>query len=317
MPLKLNDLEFKAKPPRVPASMPVYELGAPSLDERREGLTRLGRQLKLGDLRSVIVEHGTIMASPRGEIEYFHASGSVWARDATAPNSGKNELRKWPDVKDSQRGGNRVTLGPEASRRLVAQSRELLDATGLIGREVASESVQLDQVARLDARGKEVAHGAGQATVKFGYAVEGVPVRGAGAKTMVFHEPTRMAGAFHAWRPLGRATQVRLESTEAALSVGLLTDPELELYHRAGHKIQITRLDLAYLALPAFMRQTHLFPAFQIEGSVSRGKKGEAFLFGRFHHAASPRAYAAADVFGPYLSVNPDGIAPTSAQTVR
>ncbi len=108
-----------------------------------------------------------------------------------------------------------------------------------------------------------------------------------------------------------------LGSIEAALAVGLLADPELTLYQAAGHRIQITRLDFCYLALPAFMRQAHLFPALQIEGSVSQGKRGQAFNFGRFHHAASPSAYAAADLYGPYLAANPDGIAPTSAEVRR
>src|SRR6266536_1480938 len=260
MPLKIGDLDFKAKPPGLPASVPVFELSAPSLDERREGLARLGDQLKLGDLRSVDVEHGTLMASERGEIEYFYASGAVWARDATAVQAGRNELRKWSGLKDGKTGGNRMTLNADASRRLIAQARELLGATGLMGKEVASESVQLDQVARLDAKGAEVDHGAGQATVKFLYEVEGMPVRGAGAKTLVFAEPRGIAGAFHAWRTLGKARAVKLGSVEAALAVGLLGDPELGLYHAAGHAIQITRLALGYLALPAFMRQSHLFP---------------------------------------------------------
>jgi hypothetical protein len=317
MPLKIGDLEFKAKPLRLPASVPVFELGVPSLDERRQGLARLGAHLKLGDLRTVEVEHGTLLASPRGEIEYFNASGAVWARDAAAARAGRNELRKWVGLKDGKSGGNRITLRADASRSLIGQARELLQATGLIGKEVASEAVQLEQVAHLDAKGNELAYGAGQATVKFLYAVEGIPVRGAGAKTLVFAEPSRITGVFHAWRTLGKAASVKLGSVEAALAVGLLTDPELSLYHAAGHRIQITRVDFGYLALPAFMRQSHLFPAFQIEGSVSNGKKGDAFDFGRVHHAASPKAYAAADVYGPYLSVNPDGIAPASPAVAR
>jgi hypothetical protein len=210
-----------------------------------------------------------------------------------------------------------MTLNADVSRRLVGEARELLEPLGLIGREVASASVQLEQIARLDARGKEVAHGAGDATVKFSYAVEGVPVRGAGAKTLVFAHPRGIAGAFHVWRTPGKAASVKLGSLDTALAVGLLSDPELGYYRAAGHKIQITRLDFCYLALPAFMRQSHLFPAFQIEGTVSRGKRGEAFAFGRFHHAASPKAYAAADVFGPHLATNPDGIRPTSKAVKR
>lgn len=317
MPLKIGDLDFKAKPPRLPASVPVFELHAPSLEERREGLAQLADHLKLGNLRAVNVDHGTILAGERGEIEYFHASGAVWARDATAVQAGGNELRKWGGLKKAKTGGNRMSLNVDASRRLIGQARELLEATGLIGKEVASEAIQLDQVARLNAKGQEVAHGAGQATVKFLYAVEGVPVFGAGAKTLAFAEPAGMAGAFHAWRRIGRSTPVKLGSVEAGLALGLLTDPELDRYHAAGHKIQITRIDFGYLALPAFMRQSHLFPAFQIEGTVSKGKRGDGFAFGRFHHAAAPKAYAAADVYGPYLSMNPDGIAPRSKAVKR
>lgn len=317
MPLKIGDLDIKAKLPELPTSIPVFELGAPSLAERREGIARLGDHLKLGNLRAVEVDHGTILAGERGEIEYFHASGAVWARDATAAQSGRNEMRRWEGLKEAKTGGNRMSLNADASRRLIGRARELLEATGLIGKEVASEAVQLDQVARLNAKGQEVAHGAGQATVRFLYAVEGVPVHGAGAKTLAFAEPNRLAGGFHAWRTPGRSKAVKLGSLEAALAVGLLADPELGRYHAAGHRVQITRLDFGYLALPAFVRQSHLFPAFRIEGTVSKGKRGDAFAFGRVHHAAAPKAYAAADLHGPYLSVNPDGIATRSAAVKR
>ena len=192
--------------------------------------------------------------------------------------------------------------------------------SALIGGEVVSEAVQLDQVAQLDAQGKETAHGAGQATIKFHTGVGGVPVRGAGAKTLAFAVPAsgqaRFSGIFHAWRTVGKATDVKIGSLEEALGVGVLTDPELDQYHAAGHRIQITRLEFVYLALPAFMRQNHLIPAFQVEGTVSEGKLGISFQFGRFHHAAAPRAYAAADLFGPYLAGNPDGITATTSKPV-
>jgi hypothetical protein len=118
----------------------------------------------------------------------------------------------------------------------------------------------------------------------------------------------RFTGGFHAWRSVGEGHAVRLPKLEEALGVGLLDDPELTTYHERGHKVSVTRLELGYLALPAFMSQRHLFPAFQVEGAVSEGERGEGFRFGRFHHAAPPKAYARADMNGWYLSVNPDGI---------
>jgi hypothetical protein len=318
MPLKIDDLGLKELP-KLPEAVPVFELSAPTFAERRAGIGVLQEHLRLGDLRSAEVDHGTVLAGERGDIHYFHASGAVWARDATAAREHRNELRKWEGVEVGKTGGQRVRLNRNAAGQLLAQARELLEATGLIGREALSgESVTLDQVARLDAKGKEIAFGAGQATVKLSYAVEGLAVAGAGAKSLVFADPggsqARITGAFHAWRNLRGARTVKLPPVEQALGVGLLSDPELELYRKAGHTIRVIRLDFAYLALPAFMRQSHLFPAFQVEGAVSRGKRGAGFNFARYHHAAPPKAYAAADLYGPYLSANPDGIAPRSRQ---
>ena len=208
MALTLKDIDLKADLPDLPPTLPVFEVSAPTLEERRPGLERLRDHFQLGDLRSIQLDHALIMAGERGEIEYFYASGGVWARDATATRGDTNELRRWSDIQESENGEERrFTLGPETTRRLISQARELLQGAGLIGREIASETVDLDQVAHLTAKGKERERGAGQATVKFTYAVEGLPVRGAGAKTLMFAEPengsVRFTGAFHAWRVLG------------------------------------------------------------------------------------------------------------------
>jgi hypothetical protein len=314
----MTDLEFKINLPKLPTSIPVLALSAPSLEERSTAIRRLGEHLNLGDLRSAELDHAVVLASKRGDLHYFYASGAILARDATAGQDAKNELRKWDNLQDSKTGGQRITLDPDTSKRLIGQVKGLLEPIGLLGRELASESVQLEQVSHLDARGKEMEYGAGRAIVKFGYAIGGVPVRGAGGKTLAFAEPgqgqARITGAFHAWRIPGRATAVKLPPIDQALGVGLLTDPELDLYHAAGHKIQITRLELVYLALPAFLRQSQLFPAFQVEGRVSEGKRGIAFDFARFHHAVPPSTYAAADLVEPYLTINPDGITPLPLQ---
>jgi hypothetical protein len=321
MAIKLDSLEIKARLPELPPSVPVHALLVPPMEERRASIARLGERMQLGTLRSVELDHGIVMASDRGDITCFHASGAVWARDATVGKGATDELRKWEgQTTGSTADGRRVALNADASRKLIAQAKELLQPLGLLGKELASEAVQLDQVAQLDAKGNELAQGAGQATVKFQYAVAGVPVRGAGAKTLAFADPdagqARFGGVFHAWRPLGKDTALKLPVLEEAMGVGLLTDPELDRYSAAGHQIQITRLEFVYLALPAFLRQSHLFPALQVEGIVSEGKLGISFHFGRFHHAAPPKAYAAAKLYGPYLTVNPDGISPTAARRV-
>jgi hypothetical protein len=318
MAINFSDLDIQVKLPVLPKSMPVPALAAPSLDERRSAIAGLGEQMKLGTLRPVELDHGTLMASDRGDITYFNASGALWARDAQAAKGAVNELRKWDGLVETTTDGHRMALNADVSKRLVAQVQSMLQPLGLIGREMASATVQLEQVAQLDGKGNEIMHGAGQATVKLLYAVEGVPVRGAGAKTLAFAEPlpgsARIGGVFHAWRTVGKTASIQMQALEAALGVGLLTDPELDRYAASGHKIQITKLDFVYAALPAFLRQSHLFPAFQVEGTVSPGSLGIGFHFARFHHAAPPAAYSAADIYGPYLTVNPDGINPLPAK---
>jgi hypothetical protein len=321
MALKISNVKLMVELPALPPAIPVFSLAAPSFDERRTAIDRLGEHLKLGALRSVELDHATVMASKRGDIHYFHASGAILARDATARRGAENELRKWEGLQDSKSGGQRITLNSDAAKRLISQARAQLEPIGLLDKEVASETVHLEQVANLDEQGNEVQYGAGKATVRFGYSVEGVPVRGPGAKTLVFAEPesdsARITGAFHAFRRPLQSTALSLLPVDEALGVGVLSDPELNLYHAAGHQIQITRLDFVYLALPAFMRQTHLIPAFQVEGKVSEGERGIAFGFARFHHAAPPKAYASADIVGSYLTMNPDGIGPHQTLSKR
>jgi hypothetical protein len=318
MSIKLSSVDIQAKLPSLPGSLPVPTLRSTPLEERRTAIGRLGEVMKLGALRVVELEHATVMASERGDITCFRASGALWARDAMATADHRDEFRKWEGLVPSRVDGQRIALDRDTSARLVSRARDLLQPLDLLGKEVASETVQLEQVAQLDGKGHEIAHGVGAAAVKFEYAVGGVPVRGAGAKTQAFVEPgdgtPRFSGVFHAWRPIVGETKLKLPTVEEALGVGLLTDPELDRYSAAGHRIQITKLDFVYLALPAFLQQSHLIPAFQIEGVVSEGKLGISFHFGRFHHAAPPRAYAEAGLYAPYLTQNPDGITPRASR---
>jgi hypothetical protein len=318
--MKFSQLTIKTPLPAWRPSMPVFALPEPPLAARRAAARKLADVLRLGHLRTVEFEHGQVLAGERGDVTVFHASGAVLARDATAAAEAKDEWRDWPGLAPATAGAD-IAFTPDAAKRLGTMVTELLRSTDLLGREAGPATVQLEQVAQLDARGKEVRRGVGQAVVKYAYAVEGVAARGAGAKTVVFAEPggasgalARHAGIFHAWRPLGAAVPVKLPTLEAALAVGLLPDPELDRYAAAGHRVEITRLELVYLALPAFMRQGQLFPALQVEGEVAKGPLGDGFAFARFHHAAPPAAYAEAGLHGPYLSLNPDGIVPRAGK---
>jgi hypothetical protein len=317
MPLLLKQLDIKTRLPDLPSSVPVFALSVPTLAERRPAIERLAAQFKLGDLQRAEFDDVMIMGTERGDIHYFHASGALHARDAMARSDAQDEMRKWAGMTSSD-GPDRVILDAATAKRITVEAKSMLEPLGLFAKEMTSSAVTLEQVAQLDAKGTEIAHGAGRATVAFAYAVEGIPVRGAGAKTLVFAEPdgdrARFTGAFHAWRPLAGGTAVTVPAFEKALAVGLLADPELEFYGASGHSIVITKLELAYLALPAFMRQSHLFPVLQIEGSVGDGRRGRGFDFGRYHHIVPPTAYRKAGLIGQYLAMNPDGIKPRATK---
>lgn len=320
MTMKVKDLKLAVDMPKLPKAVPVFDLTAPTFAARRQGIEHITKVFGLGDMRMSETEHGVVMGNKDGDVEFFRASGAVWANNVSIAREHRSELRNWPGVKLGKRGDRRAQLDTGRAKAVIGEAMSLLDATGFIGRDAeTSETVALDQVAQLDEKGNEISFGAGSATVTVDYTVAGLPVRGAGAKSVVFADPAkrgqgvRMTGAFHAWRPLGRARMVDLESQDKALAVGLLQDPELEPYADADHQIEITRLELCYLALPAFMHQGHLFPAFQVEGTVSDGARGAGFAFGRYHHAVAPKSYGKADLFAPYLATNPDGISPVGS----
>ena len=307
MALTLDDVDWKVRLPEPPKSLPLYETTAPSLKERSRAMEVIGKQLGLHELRPVELPHSVVYASRRGEVEFFPASGGLWARNAELGDRYDNELRDWPGLVESDGRGNRVlTLAPDRSKRLLEQARALFADAGLVSDAMATGAIDLDQVAELDEKGKELRRGAGTATARFAYALEGIPVLGAGAKTLAYLEPERgqaiVTGMFHTWRPISNKIGLTMAPVQDALGVGLLQDPELVEYRKRGYRLEVTRLEFGYMALPATVRQTYLFPAFEVEGRAFHpDRKGDEFFFGRHHHAASPEQYQKAGAFADYL----------------
>ena len=307
MALTLDDVDWKVRLPEPPRSLPLYETTAPTLQQRSRAMDVLGKRLGLEELRPVELPHSVVYASRRGEVEFFPASGGLWARNAQLGDRFDDELRDWPGVVESRgRDGTIFTLDPDRTKRLLEQARSLFVEAGLASDVMTAGVVALDQVAELDEKGKELRRGAGTATARFAYALEGLPVLGGGAKTLAYLEPERgqaiVTGMFHAWRPITGKVSLTLTPVQDALGIGLLQDPELVEYHARGYRVEITHLEFGYMALPATVRQTYLFPAFEAEGRAFHPYgKGDEFFFGRHHHAASPEQYSKAGAFADYL----------------
>ena len=103
MPLKTSDIEFKAKLPR--AARVAAGVRARRRRRSQDGGPRaereLGDLLRLGDLRTVELEHGIVMAGERGDIILPRERRR--AGPGTQPRCrAKNELRKWDGLQESQ-----------------------------------------------------------------------------------------------------------------------------------------------------------------------------------------------------------------------
>jgi hypothetical protein len=118
MPLKIDDLGLE-RFPSLPEELPIFELSAPPFADRRTGIARLSEFLRLGDLRAVEMDHGLVLAGERGEIEYFHASGAVWARDAPRREQ-RDELPQVGGHKEVK--GGKGPAEADAAGQLLAQA---------------------------------------------------------------------------------------------------------------------------------------------------------------------------------------------------
>lgn len=311
MSLKLTDLKFEVPLPKMPPAVELFELKAPSMEERRPAIELFRKRFELGETRTAELPGMTVMASRRGEIQFFPASGAILTRDATQEESFPNEERKWEGLERVKEDGRTAyRLKADAAKKLAAQARGVLEEARFLSPEMTEPAVDLDQWSQMDEKGNVLSAGAGQAVIRCGYRIGELPVAGAGAKTMLYANPgdgaARITGAFHVWRTPGSARKMEMPGVEEALAAGLLPDRELNLFQKQGRTIRITALRLCYLALPAFVGQGTLFPAFQVEGvatpSPTRAlKQPPEIVFAKFVQAAAQRNYAKAGVFAHYL----------------
>ena len=306
MALTLDNIEFKTELPKIPDSISLYNLKSPSLEEREPAIKLFIEILKLGKVNTIELKDSIMFASKRGEVEFFPASGSIWARDALAGEKTENEERKWDGLeKKNIQGETHYVLNTNAAERLSKQAYELLDKSKLLNENAVFDRVELDQYVQFDEKGQEINSGAGSATIKFLYAVDTIPVFGPGAKTYIYADPEdgkpRITGAFHAWRELLNSKKIELPATEESLASGFLKDPELMLYHKRGQKVEVSRLDFGYYSMPAFSKQSYLFPVFEVEGSIIHPNEESRSYFLKHHHAIPPKLYKKVNARAYYL----------------
>ncbi|MCV6586691.1 MAG: hypothetical protein OIF47_14260 [Marinibacterium sp.] len=309
MTLNIQDIRFDADLPKLPDTAPVLRCAAPCYDDREKGVHALAERLDLGRVQQVDTEFGRMMASDRGGVEYFAASGAIWSSNHVHELKGDSEFLDWDDLSEDRDADGQpvLTLGRAATEQALSLAHEMAEIGGFDMAHAQKPQLRLVQVAEADEKGRTLRTGAGEATVVFGYALDDLPVIGAGGKTLVDLIPARgtlqPTGAINVWRSPTEAAKVRIGGTETALAAGLLEDPDLNLAVKQGGRITIQRARLGLMALPAAIHQSVLFPALEYEARVDLPERDEHYFVGRVAPVATPKAYAAAGVGSTHLGL--------------
>lgn len=273
MPLTFDDVDFRADKPDLPGRLPVVSYAPPCLRDRPKTVEQLGRALDL-DLRTTVdLPFGYGMAGKSGQVEVFSASGAVRARNVDRINRWDDERRPWAELERADTpDGPEFVLGRKTQRRLLELTDALLERTGL-ALEPAAVDVVLDQWAALDEKGNELDAGAGRATVRRRYAVEGLPLLGAGAKTQLHLDPDEegIGGLpvrfFHVHRgEITGTAAVPLLGLEKALQPVLDATWSGAVVQPGKARLVITQAEVGLLTLPADVPQRFSIPTLRVEG---------------------------------------------------
>lgn len=311
MTIGLSNLNIEAELPEIEPKMKVHTVVGATMEERRQAIDFFQETLNLNKLYPVDVQDSIHLMSENGMIQYYRPSGAIWAHNATADDQFPDERRPWKieTIKDPDDLENlKMVLQPEQEKQLLKSTEELFKRADLLSDQAYFAGVELDQVAKLNKKGTVVDHFPGEATARFLYKLDGVPVDGAGAKSYAFFNPvddgSELTGVFHCWRKIKQSKDVRMFGIEEALEGALSQDRELALYYKRDALIKISKVELVYMSLPPHKFQDYIFPALRTLGSVipERGEKTtDAFGFAKFYNAIPAEHYAKADLYADYL----------------
>jgi hypothetical protein len=297
----------------LPKSGMVALLPPPDLRERTRAMEGLAKSLGFKVAGAADVPHGFAMGGPSGQVEVFAASGAIRGRNTDQLSRFADERRSWAEVvRVPTNDGAAYGLGPKTARLLESRAQRLLEGAGL-AEKASGVGVVLGQWAKLDESGKELESGPGRATVQFTYAVEGIPLIGAGAKSNVHFDPDDkgadgvIARFFHVHRGFEAKKDLRLLQIEQAFEP-LLTQTWSGLESRPKQtRITITAAEFGLLALPADVAQRFAAPALQVQGTVSglgvKGDRDVTIRFGQYLPLVDPKVLADAGLgsAGPIL----------------
>lgn len=299
MAMDISGLDLAAKFDMPKKGLAVI-MQPPCLRDRVKAMEPIAKMLGFDVVGSADIPHGYAIGGPHGQVEIFSASGAVRARNIDQLVRYSDERRNWSDTVESSDKMGR-TLGKKSGAKLEEQARQLLDKAGLAAKPDQIR-ITLEQWARLDEAGKELESGVGRALVQYSYAVESIPLIGAGAKTNVHFDPDdkgeggTVARFFHVNRGFEAAKELPLMGLEEALTP-LLRQTWSGVESKAKRtRIKIDAATYGLLALPADVPQRYATPVLMIEGSVSgllhRKDEDVEIRFGQYLPLVDPKMLA-------------------------
>lgn len=300
MSLKLNQINFKAEMPKIPDHGVAIMCEAPQFKDRAKGIQGLAKRLDLGELRDADTRFGRAIVSKHGEVEFFAASGAIWAANTAHELKAKDEFLDWQDLSDGKDDDGQPIqiLGRKSAANAVDMAKEMIEIGRFDMKHATKPQIKLMQVAQADEKGRTLRNGAGEATIVFGYEINDMPVLGAGGKTLIDLIPKgsdlRPTGAVNVWRQPQKDVKIEIGGADAALEAGLLRDPDLMIAAEKGGKITIEKMRFGLVSMPAALHQGVLFPALEYEARVDFGQKDGHYFTGRVAPVATREAFAKA-----------------------
>lgn len=306
--MKLNDIDIRFKIPDIPSSVTIFNLSPKSFKTRKPALEQIGKRFNFGKTFTIEAEESMFIVSKEGLIEFYGPSGAFCARNVAADSKYKDEKRSWKTETRKTDEGPELILDEKAKSSLEADANDILKEMELTSDHSYLEGISLEQVGIFKPDTKEEELFSGEATVRFLYQLDKIPVEGGGAKSYLDFHPKddggELVGLYHAWREPVETKSVELMDIESSFKLALKRDKELQRFSEKEHSIRFDGAKLAYYTLPPYKRQHILIPVIQVSGAVLKktkeGQRGHEFL--KYYHAVDPRNYVDLESQALYLA---------------
>jgi hypothetical protein len=257
----MADLFTFPEMPRERDKIPLFRTQPPG--DRTQAAAALAAKFGLtGEVRDA---GSSFMASDRrGSLEVFHASDSL----------------RWSTLHLQKSEDEKIAALPD-DKAAIKIAGEFLKERGISLANAKIKNVTRSELSRLQPRAKEPEVKTVAVHVNYGYALEGLPVLGPGAKMQVtIGAGSKVVECYRFWRGSKEVGERELISSQTVLEL-LRRDPMFRQLREGEARVAFSRVRLGYFALPPREYQRMLIPVYAFDGTIST-RELERFDFVRY-----------------------------------